>query len=78
CEACNEAEGVIQCKSCIRFHRWCKPCVARVHKYLPFHRLEIWAGSCYEDISLGELGFVWFLGCGREPCPGSSNWEDME
>ncbi|KIK72700.1 hypothetical protein PAXRUDRAFT_180079, partial [Paxillus rubicundulus Ve08.2h10] len=38
CEVCNEAKGVIQCKSCIRFHGWCKPCTVKVHKHLPFHQ----------------------------------------
>ncbi|KIK73277.1 hypothetical protein PAXRUDRAFT_121006, partial [Paxillus rubicundulus Ve08.2h10] len=78
CEVCNEAEGVIRCKSCIGFHGWCKPCTVKVHKHLPFHQLEIWTGACYEDISLGKLGFVWFLGHDGDLCPLSSDWEDME
>ncbi|KIK75282.1 hypothetical protein PAXRUDRAFT_173269, partial [Paxillus rubicundulus Ve08.2h10] len=56
------------CKSCIRFHGWCKPCTVKLHKHLPFHQLEIWTGAC----------FVWFLGHSRDPCPSSSDWEDME
>ncbi|KIK72242.1 hypothetical protein PAXRUDRAFT_181092, partial [Paxillus rubicundulus Ve08.2h10] len=31
CEKCHKAEGVIQCKSCVGLHAWCKSCVFNVH-----------------------------------------------
>ncbi|KIK81366.1 hypothetical protein PAXRUDRAFT_101228, partial [Paxillus rubicundulus Ve08.2h10] len=65
-------------KSCVGLHAWCKSCAVNVHQYLPFHQPEVWSGACYLDISLCQLGFVWFLGHGGEPCPGNSDWEDME
>ncbi|KAF9218140.1 hypothetical protein BS17DRAFT_686703, partial [Gyrodon lividus] len=58
-----------RCKTCVGYHGWCKTCTVKVHKYLPFHQLEVWEGVCYNDISLCELGFVWFLGHGGKPCP---------
>ncbi|KIJ15242.1 hypothetical protein PAXINDRAFT_57201, partial [Paxillus involutus ATCC 200175] len=78
CEVCSISQGIIRCKTCVGHHGWCKPCAVKMHKYLPFHRLEAWKGFCYEDTSLCELGFVWFLGHGGEPCPGSNDWEDVE
>ncbi|KIK78657.1 hypothetical protein PAXRUDRAFT_52087, partial [Paxillus rubicundulus Ve08.2h10] len=79
CEVCNISQGIIRCKTCIGYHRWCKPCAVKVHKYLPFHWLEVWEGTkgfCYKDTSLCKLGFVWFLGHGGELCPSSDNWQD--
>ena len=69
CEGCSQAEGKIRCMSCRGTHAWCGPCAVKVHKNLPFHKLQSWDGTHYQAISLVDLGFVWYIGHGGDPCP---------
>ncbi|KAI6011751.1 hypothetical protein BKA83DRAFT_4065577, partial [Pisolithus microcarpus] len=69
CEQCCEAEGSVQCMSCTGVHAWCGPCAVRAHRNLPFHKVQRWNGTHYEPTSLMELGFLWHIGHGGDPCP---------
>ncbi|KIK25780.1 hypothetical protein PISMIDRAFT_96117 [Pisolithus microcarpus 441] len=55
--------------SCTGVHSWCGPCAVRAHRNLPFHKVQRWNGTHYEPTSLMELGFLWHIGHGGDPCP---------
>ncbi|KAI6006387.1 hypothetical protein EDC04DRAFT_2583076, partial [Pisolithus marmoratus] len=76
CEQCCQAEGSIRCMSCTHVHAWCGPCTVKVHRNLPFHKVQRWNGTHYQATSLMELGFLWHMGHGGEPCPQS--WDDSD
>ncbi|KAI6116658.1 hypothetical protein EDD16DRAFT_1520467 [Pisolithus croceorrhizus] len=72
CEQCSEAEGSVWCMSCAGVHAWCSPCAVKVHRNLPFHKVQRWNGAHYQPTSLMDLGFLWHIGHGGDPCP--CNW----
>ncbi|KAI6118046.1 hypothetical protein F5141DRAFT_1000067, partial [Pisolithus sp. B1] len=76
CEQCFEAEGSVQCMSCAGVHAWCSPCTVKVHRNLPFHKVQRWNGAHYQPTSLMDLGFLWHIGHGGDPCP--CNWSDPD
>ncbi|KAI6127050.1 hypothetical protein F5141DRAFT_1210355 [Pisolithus sp. B1] len=76
CEECCEAEGSVQCMSCAGVHAWCGPCAVKAHRSLPFHKVQRWNGAHYQSTSLMELGFLWHIGHGGDPCP--HNWSDPD
>ncbi|KAI6024926.1 hypothetical protein BKA83DRAFT_4124738 [Pisolithus microcarpus] len=76
CEQCCEAEGSVQCMSCTGVHAWCGPCTVKAHRNLPFHKVQRWNGTHYQPTSLMELGFLWHIGHGGDPCP--RNWSDPD
>ncbi|KAL4075158.1 hypothetical protein V8B97DRAFT_2022191 [Scleroderma yunnanense] len=76
CEVCEDSPGSIQCKDCSGYHAWCHHCAVSVHRHLPFHRLEVWTGSCYKEIPLHQLGYIWYMGHGGDPCPLIAKWEN--
>ncbi|KAI6040087.1 hypothetical protein EDC04DRAFT_2602734 [Pisolithus marmoratus] len=78
CEQCEEAEGSVQCMSCTGVHAWCGPCAVKAHRNLPFHKVQRWNGTHYEPTSLMELGFLWHIGHGGDPCPQNSSDPDPD
>ncbi|KAI6045492.1 hypothetical protein EDC04DRAFT_2888944 [Pisolithus marmoratus] len=75
-EQCEEAEASVQCMSCTGVHAWCGPCAVKAHMDLPFHKVQQWNGTHYQPTSLMELGFLWHIGHGGDPCP--HNWSDPD
>ncbi|KAI6010214.1 hypothetical protein BKA83DRAFT_4068932, partial [Pisolithus microcarpus] len=71
-----EAEGSVWCMSCTGVHAWCGPCTVKAHRNLPFHKVQRWNGTHYQPTSLMELGFLWHIGHGGDPCP--PNWSDPD
>ncbi|KAI6042083.1 hypothetical protein EDC04DRAFT_2601224 [Pisolithus marmoratus] len=69
CEQCCEAEGSVWCMSCTGVHAWCGPCAVKAHRNFPFHKVQRWNGTHYEPTFLMELGFLWHIGHGGDPCP---------
>ncbi|KAG2078325.1 hypothetical protein BDR04DRAFT_998763, partial [Suillus decipiens] len=47
----------------------CCPYMIKSHQSLPFHKIQLWIGKCFKDVTLANLGFVWYLGHGGKPCP---------
>ncbi|KAI6008480.1 hypothetical protein EDC04DRAFT_2907147 [Pisolithus marmoratus] len=78
CEQCEEAEGSVQCMSCTGVHAWCGPCAVKAHRNLPFHKVQGWNGTHYKPTSLMELGFLWHIGHGGDPCPQNSSDPDPD
>ncbi|KAI6043292.1 hypothetical protein EDC04DRAFT_2562994, partial [Pisolithus marmoratus] len=78
CEQCEEVEGSVWCMSCTGVHAWCGPCAVKAHRNLPFHKVQRWKGTHYEPTSLMELGFLWHIGHGGDPCPRNSSDPDPD
>ncbi|KAG0693149.1 hypothetical protein DFH29DRAFT_767775, partial [Suillus ampliporus] len=57
------------CLTCSGDQTFCHPCIVKTHQHLPFHKVQQWTGKCFEDKSLEELGIVWYMGHGGQPCP---------
>ncbi|KAI6099228.1 hypothetical protein EDD16DRAFT_1490163 [Pisolithus croceorrhizus] len=62
--------------SCAGVHAWCGPCAVKVHRNLPFHKVQRWNGTHYQPTSLMDLCFLWHIGHGGDPCP--CNWSDPD
>ena len=81
CESCKNAEGLFRCLTCCGDHAWCCRCVLNAHRWLPFHKLQQWTGKCFHNTSLSNLGYIWHMGHGGQPCPHSpipQEWEDVD
>ncbi|KAI6117023.1 hypothetical protein EDD16DRAFT_1520223 [Pisolithus croceorrhizus] len=78
CEQCSEAEGSVWCMSCAGVHAWCGPCAVKAHRTLPFHKVQRWNGAHYQPTSLMDLGFLWHIGHGGDPCPCNGSDPDPE
>ncbi|KAG2358383.1 hypothetical protein BDR07DRAFT_1228394, partial [Suillus spraguei] len=58
-----------RCLTCSGEHGWCHTYVLKAHQSSPFHKLQQWNGKCFQDTSLSELGYIWYMGHGGQPCP---------
>ncbi|KAG1874976.1 hypothetical protein F4604DRAFT_1880814 [Suillus subluteus] len=63
------AEGSFRCVTCTGDHGWCCPCLITSHRSLPFHQIQCWDNKCFQDVTLADQGYIWYLGHGGEPCP---------
>ncbi|KAG2117531.1 hypothetical protein BD769DRAFT_1672572 [Suillus cothurnatus] len=80
CQSCQIGEGKFHCLTCSGNQTLCGSCIVKAHHFLPFHKVQEWTGKCFEDKSLKELGFVWYMGHGGQQCPFSEDpqaWEDI-
>ena len=57
-----------RCVDCFQSPILCKSCAITIHKWNPFHRLQMWTGKCLERKTLFDLGFVLHLGHYGKPC----------
>ncbi|KAG2047198.1 hypothetical protein BDR06DRAFT_861133, partial [Suillus hirtellus] len=57
------------CTTCTGDHSWCQPCLLKSHQSLPFHKIQLWNGKCFEDNTLADQGFIWYMGHGGKSCP---------
>ncbi|KAI6101699.1 hypothetical protein EDD16DRAFT_1525810 [Pisolithus croceorrhizus] len=76
CGQCCEGEGSVWCMSCTAAHAWCGPCAVKAHTNFPFHKVQRWNGAHYQPTSFMDLGFLWHIGHGGDPCP--HNWSDPD
>src|ERR1700723_1202446 len=72
CSSCKKVDGHLRCKDCLYGGILCQQCCLSLHKYLPFHGVEKWNGSFFEDTSLYSEGYTLCLGHGGDPCPKTS------
>ncbi|KAF9525827.1 hypothetical protein CPB83DRAFT_771440, partial [Crepidotus variabilis] len=56
CAQCTRADPVWRCRECMQTHIFCNTCFFNVHQYSPFHRVECWNGSSFEDGQLWRVG----------------------
>jgi CxC2 like cysteine cluster associated with KDZ transposases len=70
CQIC-QSDGSWRCLDCFVRPILCMGCCRDMHKTHPFHRVESWTGTHFEDSWLLHTGFVLNLGHNGDPCPSS-------
>lgn len=73
CSICNHSPGLYRCRDCFGVHLWCDHCCIVNHARLPFHRLQMWNGKCFEVSSLLNHGLTLDLHHYPDPCPSERN-----
>ncbi|KIO11356.1 hypothetical protein M404DRAFT_45915, partial [Pisolithus tinctorius Marx 270] len=68
CILCG-ADGIFQCTECAHRPVFCTMCCQAEHKCRPFHRVEQWNGTFFEESSLQLAGLVLHVGHGGKHCP---------
>ncbi|KAI6000355.1 hypothetical protein F5J12DRAFT_784372 [Pisolithus orientalis] len=88
CVLCG-ADGIFQCTEGAHQPVFCTMCCQAEHKHQPFHRVEQWNGTFFEESSLQLASLVLHVGHGGKHCPASGcsndevtteeedDWEDM-
>ncbi|KAI5980405.1 hypothetical protein F5J12DRAFT_789308 [Pisolithus orientalis] len=88
CVLCG-VDGIFWCIECAHWPVFCTMCCQAEHKHQPFHRVEQWNGTFFEESSLQLASLVLHVVHGGKHCPagGCSNdevtaeeeddWEDM-
>ncbi|KIM63799.1 hypothetical protein SCLCIDRAFT_116668, partial [Scleroderma citrinum Foug A] len=89
CMQCGR-DGIFRCTECAHSPIFCSNCCLDAHELNPFHRIQRWTGTFFEDFSVRLISLVIHLGHGGKPCPmggynqrdnGSDeeeDWEDVE
>ncbi|KAI6012389.1 hypothetical protein F5J12DRAFT_926324 [Pisolithus orientalis] len=89
CVLCG-ADGIFQCIECAHQPVFCTMCCQAEHKHWPFHRVEQWNGTFFEESSLQLASLVLHVGHGGKHCPASGcsndevtaeeedDWEDVD
>ncbi|KAA1473524.1 hypothetical protein DENSPDRAFT_780026, partial [Dentipellis sp. KUC8613] len=62
-----------RCKDCIPQPVYCATCCRRAHMPMPFHRVEKWTGTHYQDDWLLSVGVFIPLGHRGRPCPSTAH-----
>jgi hypothetical protein len=75
CSSCLNAEARFRCLDCFGPHWWCQKCLVRLHAHNPFHRPQQWNDHSFENVSLCDLGYIFFLGHSSSglKCPDDDN-----
>lgn len=69
CIHCTQPGGHWRCLDCFGAHALCRSCCRSSHSFLPFHRIQFWTGTHYEQDWLYNLGVVINLGHRGIACP---------
>ncbi|KAL0958884.1 hypothetical protein HGRIS_014200 [Hohenbuehelia grisea] len=67
-EESERAEALFRCRECFGGILECKRCCLRHHSLLPIHRIQMWNGTHFEDVSLREMGLRIQLGHMYDDC----------
>ncbi|KAL4065411.1 hypothetical protein J3A83DRAFT_4100050, partial [Scleroderma citrinum] len=68
CMSCG-GDGIYRCRECSYQPVFCTSCCWAEHKLRPFHRVQQWNGTFFEESSMRLAGIVIYLGHAGEPCP---------
>ncbi|KAF8449492.1 hypothetical protein L210DRAFT_3389489, partial [Boletus edulis BED1] len=68
CSLCD-GDGIYRCSDCFGHPLFCTPCTREQHKSHPFHRIQQWTGSFFEDSSLNLAGLELHLSHEGKVCP---------
>ncbi|KAJ3575541.1 hypothetical protein NP233_g1026 [Leucocoprinus birnbaumii] len=60
--------ALYRCSDCFHSEETCSDCILTQHRYLPFHRIQTWTGTHFENTTLATLGYVLHLGHEGLPC----------
>lgn len=75
CKQCRcGSVGEFRCQDCYDTLLLCKQCCLKVHQFLPTHRISLYASGHWENSSLTDIGHIWYLGHGGNPC----RWQQTE
>ena len=66
---CSRQPAMFRCLDCLCRSPACQDCCLESHQAQPFHRIQRWAGQCWEAGDLDDLGLVLCLGHWGHPCP---------
>lgn len=78
CSHCKTSPSApYRCIECAGNNIYCKRCICRAHRYLPFHRIQCWADTHFTSTSLDSLGYVLNLGHQGDECPASTSSSDF-
>ena len=69
CVHCHQVTGQYRCKDCFRPHIWCDTCCITVHKYVPFHWIQLWNGKYFEKSDILDRRLILNLDHGTNDCP---------
>lgn len=75
CSHCK-ADGSWRCKSCIGHPLLCTQCCRDTHQASPFHRVQSWNGTFYEDAWLYQAGVCLYFGHKGNKCPAAMSNND--
>ncbi|KAN0094398.1 hypothetical protein V8E55_002685 [Tylopilus felleus] len=68
CSNCR-IEGTYTCSDCFSWPMFCTACCQNEHQRLPFHWIEQWTGSFFEESSLTlQISYKLYLGHNGHPC----------
>lgn len=57
CSNCQGPSSLYRCRDCFGTNIWCRECCVSAHRRAPFHRIQMWNGSYFEqsDVLTHEL-----------------------
>ena len=75
CTTCGDLEARFRCLDCYGSHWWCQACLIQSHHLHPFHCPQRWKEGSFENVSLCDLGYIFFLGHSGSglQCPDNDN-----
>ncbi|KAL4065898.1 hypothetical protein J3A83DRAFT_4099337 [Scleroderma citrinum] len=89
CMSCG-GDGIYRCRECAHQPVFCTSCCQAEHKLRPFHRVQQWNGTFFEESSMRLASIVIHVGHAAEPYPTGGDftqevtiededeWEDVE
>jgi hypothetical protein len=66
---CGRRTANWRCKHCSGGRVMCRQCCRSAHKFLPFHRVELWNGRYFQAAALWQTGLKLHLGHQGMICP---------
>lgn len=76
CKLC-QGDGVWRCRDCLGKPLLCGQCCQDQHRLQPFHRVQRWNGTFFEDSWLYRAGVALNFGHGGHPCPSRSAFQEV-
>ena len=61
CTTCSSLKAKFQCSNCYGHCWWCQGCIIQSHTQHPFHQPQQWKDGSFENISLCDLGYIFWL-----------------
>ncbi|KAI0055066.1 hypothetical protein BV25DRAFT_1873220 [Artomyces pyxidatus] len=69
CMRCHETAACVRCVDCVGSPFVCEGCICAAHQLEPYHRVEKWNGTFFENHSLSKAGLILQLGHDGLSCP---------
>lgn len=69
CSNCQESSSLYCCWDCFGTNMWCKECCVSTHMHAPFHRIQLWNGTHFEQSDLPTHELIMDLAHYPDDCP---------